>query len=157
MSRVQIALYTGPGTTPAHRLAHIVTCAVLTVRELSWCPYSHAELVIDGVCYSSSVRDGGVRSKTIDLASGHWRLVNVPDGWLDIDAALRRFEARRGWGYDWPGALRWGLPFLKQRPLAEYCFELVAHMLGLDSPEDWSPLDFITFFEHQLPTEARFG
>lgn len=139
MGRVQLALYTGPGTTLAHRLSHIVTCLVLTVRRLRWCPYSHAELVIDGVCHSSSVRDGGVRRKRIDLATGRWVVRDMPGA--DADAALRRFAEREGRGYDWPGALRWGLPFLRQRPRADYCFEVVAHMLGLDAPENWHPLD----------------
>lgn len=139
MSRVQLALYTGPGTTLAHRLAHFVTCAVLTVRRMQWCPYSHAELVIDGRCYSSSVRDGGVRSKAIALDPARWRVIDLPRA--DADAALRRFAQREGLGYDWPGALRWGLPFLKQRPRADYCFEVVAYMLGLPAPERWHPLD----------------
>lgn len=144
MSRVQLALYRGPGTTLAHRLAHIVTCAVLTVRCLDRCPYSHAELVIDGRCYSSSARDGGVRSKTIFLASGRWDVFSLPG--IDADAALRRFAEREGRGYDWPGALRWGLPFLRQRPRADYCFEVVAHMLGLPQPSTWTPLDLLAHF-----------
>ena len=69
MSRVQLALYRGPGTTLAHRLAHIVTCAVLTVRCLDRCPYSHAELVIDGRCHSSSARDGLVLLSALRFAT----------------------------------------------------------------------------------------
>jgi hypothetical protein len=141
MTRVQLALYTGPGSTLAHRVAHVVTCAVLTLRALRWCPYSHAELVVDGVCHSSSVRDGGVRAKTINLATGRWVVVDLPQA--DADAALARFAERKGLGYDWPGALRWGLPFLRQRPRADYCFELVAHMLGLPEPSRWSALDLL--------------
>lgn len=144
MSRVQLALYRGPGTTWGHRLSHIVTVAVLTVAGGRWCPYSHAELVIDGRCYSSSVRDGGVRSKTIDLATGRWNVIDAPG--VDADAALRRFAEREGLGYDWPGALRWGLPFLSQRPRADYCFEIVAYMLGLADPSRWSPLDLRDLF-----------
>ncbi len=139
MSRVQLALYKGPGTTLAHRVTHAVTCLVLTVRRLQWCPYSHAELVIDGVCHSSSVRDGGVRRKRIDLTTNRWVVRDMLG--IDADAALRRFAEREGRGYDWPGALRWGLPFLRQRPRADYCFEVVAYMLGLEEPESWHPLD----------------
>ena len=39
-------------------------------RLVSWWtrgPYSHTELVIDGVCYSSSFLDKGVRKKAIEL------------------------------------------------------------------------------------------
>lgn len=143
--RVQLALYRGPGSTPAHRVAHAITCAVLTLRRLRWCPYSHAELVVDGRCHSSSVRDGGVRAKTITLDPARWRVLDLPGA--DADAALARFKQREGLGYDWPGALRWGLPFLRQRARADYCFEVVAHMLGLPEPSRWTPLDFIDRFE----------
>jgi len=40
-------------------------------------PYSHCELVINGTCYSSSIRDGGVRGKTMALPSDKWDA--VPD------------------------------------------------------------------------------
>ena len=46
--------------------------------------FSHVELVIgepEGeppLCFSSSPRDGGVRTKHIDLSSGHWEIVDVP-------------------------------------------------------------------------------
>ena len=40
--------------------------------------YSHCELVFDGVCMSSSMRDGGVRAKMIDLDSGNWDVIDVP-------------------------------------------------------------------------------
>lgn len=152
MSRVQLALYRGPGTTMAHRLAHVITVAVLTLRAARWCPWSHAELVIDGRCHSSSVRDGGVRSKTIDLNTGRWDVIDLPA--VDADAALRRFTLREGLGYDWPGALRWGLPFLRQRPRADYCFELVAYMLGLPNPSRWSPLDLRDYFLEIWETPA---
>lgn len=143
MSRVQIAMYKGPATDWQHKLAHWVTCMVLTLRRLEWCPYSHAELVVDGVCHSSSVRDGGVRAKTIALTSGKWVVRDVPTA--DADLALARFAERKGMGYDWPGALAWGLPFLRQRPRADYCFELVAYMLGLPHPASWHPLDLLAF------------
>lgn len=145
MSRVQLALYRGPGSTPAHRVAHVVTCAVLTLRRMRWCPYSHAEVVVDGVCHSSSVRDGGVRSKVVDLDSGRWVVLDLP--MVDADAALARFKLREGLGYDWPGALRWALPFLRQRPRADYCFEVVAHMMGLPAPSDWTPMDLVDYVE----------
>lgn len=144
MSRIQVALYKGPATDWQHKVAHWVTCAVLTLRRLRWCPYSHGELVVDGRCYSSSVRDDGVRSKVIDLTSGKWVLVDAPGH--SADAALARFAEREGAGYDWPGALAWGLPFLAQRPAADYCFEVVAYMLGLPHPERWHPLDLLDHF-----------
>lgn len=139
MSRVQLALYRGPGTTLAHRAAHLITVGVLTVRELQWCPWSHSEVVIDGRCYSASVRDGGVRWKDIDVTTGRWDVLDRPG--VEPGEAYMRYRQREGLGYDWPGALAWGLPFLKQSPRRDYCFELCAHMLGLPEPHTWSALD----------------
>lgn len=142
---MQIALYRGPATDWQHKVAHWVTCFVLTIRGMRWCPYSHAELVIDGVCYSSSVRDDGVRSKVIDLNTGKWVLVDVVGSSKEL--ALARFAEREGFGYDWTGALRWGVPFLRQRAKADYCFEVVAHMLGLPEPSSWTPMDLADWAE----------
>ena len=47
---VQLALYKGRGT-----LFNAL------IRWWTRSPYSHCELVINGTCYSSSIRDGGVR------------------------------------------------------------------------------------------------
>lgn len=59
---MQLALYKAPGAW---------------YDKLVRVAYSHCELVIDGVCYSSSPRDNGVRSKAIDLHSGSWDLIEV--------------------------------------------------------------------------------
>lgn len=56
MSGVQIAFYRGPPRRWLHKLSHWLICLFTLSR------YSHCELVIDGVCWSSSARDGGVRA-----------------------------------------------------------------------------------------------
>ena len=40
-------------------------------------PSSHVEVVLDNICYSSSNRDGGVRSKIINLSSGRWEVYQI--------------------------------------------------------------------------------
>lgn len=41
-------------------------------------PFSHCELVFsDGLCFSSSFRDGGVRYKLIDVSGNHWKLFDI--------------------------------------------------------------------------------
>jgi hypothetical protein len=144
--KIQIALYKGPATDFTHKVSHLVTCFVLSLRDLEYCPYSHAELVIDGVCYSSSVRDNGVRSKVIDLNSGKWDLVAID---ADADYAKAVFNTRKGNKYDWTGAIRWGLPFLKQNPKKDYCFEIVAEMLNLNNPSKWTALDLRDLGRHK--------
>jgi hypothetical protein len=84
--------------------------------------------VINGVCYSSSFRDGGVRSKYIDLASGRWDVLPVKGGVVN---ALWWYEQHKGQGYDWLNILRFILPFIPQRKTKWVCFEAIGSMLGL--------------------------
>ena len=78
MQKVYLTLYKGPPTNDiVHVISHWVTCIVLSIRDLKITKYSHSEIYIDGICYSSSVRDGGVRSKVIDLNSGKWDIVDL--------------------------------------------------------------------------------
>ncbi len=67
MSTVKLALYTGK-----KHLMNRLICG--------WAgsDFSHMELVVDGLCYSSSALDGGVRCKTIDLTDGNWLIVPLP-------------------------------------------------------------------------------
>lgn len=63
---VRLAMYKGKG-----RLFNA------TVRAWTKSEYSHCELVVDGWCYSSSLMDGGVRRKKIDLTDGKWDLYDL--------------------------------------------------------------------------------
>jgi hypothetical protein len=130
----RLCMYKGPATGLKNRLGH------WAVRLLTWSRYSHIELEIDAVCYSSSFRDAGVRAKVIpDLAtSGHWDLLPVQ---CDEARALARFNADRGKPYDWPGMLR-VCPLLRWLPRgdgARFCSEEVAWMLCMRDPETLSP------------------
>jgi len=110
---MQLAMYKGPAGTLQQKALHWLICALDSVRQsgkrrrLVLVRYSHCELVIAGVCYSSSNRDGGVRPKVIDLASGHWDVFHV-DG--DEAAALAWFRQHDGQNYDWYGVLRFCRP-----------------------------------------------
>lgn len=117
-----IAFYKGPPTDLPHIISHYA------IRLWTWSKYSHAELVIDGVCYSSSLRDGGVRSKYIDLASGRWDVLPVKGNAAD---ALWWYQQHKGQGYDWLNVQRFILPFIPQDKNKWVCFEAVAAMLGL--------------------------
>lgn len=146
MQKIYLALYKGPPTNDiVHVISHWVTCIVLSIRDLKITKYSHSEIYIDGICYSSSVRDGGVRSKVIDLNSGKWDIVDL-SSFIDTAYALEVFKTKEGKRYDWFGALGFGLPFLKQDPNKEFCFEACASMLSLPSPDKWTPTRFIKHF-----------
>lgn len=130
-SPVMLAMYRGPHLDVKAWIVHIAIC----IRTLSW--YSHCELVIHGVCWSASPRDGGVRGKVIDLDSGHWSVFPI-DG-ADADYALAYFKARRGWKYSWRGFWRYVLPFVKQKPNEALCGQICAGALKLPNPESYSP------------------
>jgi hypothetical protein len=142
---MQIAFYKGSWSLwkdPAKLIAHIAIC----VRTLS--KYSHAELVIDRVCYSSSARDKGVRGKVIDLTNGHWDVREVHEFWDGPEAqanAFKWFEAYNDVPYDWWGVIRFALPFVKQKPDQWFCSEAVAAALGHQKPESFSPEDLKLF------------
>lgn len=91
--------------------------------------YSHVEIIINGVCYSSSLRDGGVRKKAIDLTKPHWRV--IPVEWADEDAALRVFEQHRGKPYGYGDLIAQHALRLPVDDPGLLCSELCALMLGL--------------------------
>lgn len=140
--RCAIALYKGPPGPLLRRIGHYA------IRLWTWSRWSHAELVIDGLCYSSSMMDGGVRCKRIDLDSGHWDV--VPLGLTDaqITKALLWFAAHEGSGYDLGNIARWVFPFIPQHPAQYVCYEAIGEMLDMagayrldaDDLHDWAQL-----------------
>lgn len=116
-------------------------------RILTHGRYSHCEIAIrlaetaDGQeyeCYSASLRDKGVRRKTMPLPSAKWDLIALPDSVGERLHGL--WEETQGQGYDLPGAF--GVVFgLRENRKRWFCSEWVGKALGL--PESWrfSPND----------------
>ena len=130
---VTTALYKGPATGWFNVLWHHAVC---------WWTgdiHSHCEMVIKGVCYSSSNRDGGVRAKVIDLTTGRWDFYLV-DG--DEDEALAWFKLHMGQGYDWLGPCRFVLPLLPHFLRRWFCSEAIAAALGWHKPHRVRPGEF---------------
>lgn len=123
---VEIAFYKGP---PRNDLLHSLSHHA--IRLWTWSKWSHAELVIDGVCWSASARDGGVRFKTINLQSGRWDLVSAPLSEDEVSRALAWFLKHEGEGYDYLNIGRFILPFLGQKRNRWVCFEAIGSALGL--------------------------
>lgn len=117
-----LAFYKGP---PRNDWRH--TISHYAIRLWTWSRYSHAELVIDGWCYSSSPRDGGVRRKSINLFTGRWDVVPVT---IDEHLALQWYRKHLRQGYDWAGIWRFVIPFLPQSEDRWFCFESIGAMLG---------------------------
>lgn len=123
--KLALALYKGPPRNDWwHSVSHYA------IRLWTWSKWSHAELVIDGVCYSSSARDGGVRSKRIDLASGRWDVVDLHIAEDQAERALSWFMVNLGDQYDWAGIWRFVVPFLPQNKRRWFCFEAIGSALG---------------------------
>ena len=126
--KVQLALYKGPPSSLLHNISHYTT------RLFTWSNYSHAELVIDGVCYSSSARDGGVRSKIIDLSSGHWDVFDIYVSEQTKVKALSWFTEHNGDPYDYRNVVRYVLPFIGHNKKHWVCYEAIGAALGIERP-----------------------
>ena len=149
MTAVYLALYKGrrdgawyrPGVAAA-RLSDWI------IRTLTGSPYSHCELAVlipplngdpeDPAvfdCYSSSIRDGGVRVKTMPLPPEKWDLIPVDASPEQVYEAL---AATFGAKYDWAGATgviaRW-----RHDKRKWFCSEWCAWTLGLSNPERFCP------------------
>ena len=123
---MKLALYKGKGTF-FDALVRFVTCS----------EYSHCEVVLDGVCWSSSPRDGGVRRANINLQSGHWDVIDIQG---DEALALAWFKSHDGAGYDWIGLIRTVIPFFPHSKTKWFCSEACGAALGIRA-DDMSPQD----------------
>lgn len=122
--------------------------------------YSHVEIVHDMEekwqhftfgyqCYSSSARDGGVRSKLIKLNPDHWDLVEVT--WrddFDLDLFIENDSAK----YDYSGIVFSHIFSLGRHNKNKwFCSEICAAALGLPKPQNYSPgrlKDHVTQLNH---------
>lgn len=127
------------------------------IRTLTRSPYSHCELAVlipppDGDpddhavfdCYSSSIRDGGVRMKTMTLPADKWDLIpiNQFDAYIDV---LNYFAQTRGKPYDFIGACGVVLG-IKDSLKKWFCSEWCAAALGLQYPDRYSPQALADWF-----------
>ena len=108
-------------------------------------PYSHCELVIDGVCYSSSARDGGVRGKRIDLSPEWWHLVEIRG--YPSSGILARFNETKGVRYGWLDILCRQILHLPIKSKGYFCSEWCAYALGLPEPTSWTPGMLVEYFD----------
>ena len=120
------------------------------VRTATRGQYSHCEIAVkhsfadDYHCYSASLRDGGVRSKTMPLPANKWDLIPI----RDVDAYDRvwaLYQNTRGAKYDFGGALGVVLP-VRQAQQRWFCSEWCAVVLGLQYPDRYSPQALADWF-----------
>jgi len=124
-------------------LVRIAQCRSGTYRKVT-----HTELVLDGVTCrgatiaSASIRDGGVRTKTVDLEPGNWIALEVP-AWEPARGTARAWFAQHdGEGYDAIGALATRLWWLRQVIEKWFCNEADGAAVGLLDPAQYLPAQF---------------
>ena len=140
----RLLLQKRPSFGPLGWLAHIVTVLVLSWHYKRWCPYSHAELEIGGMHYSATT-SSGPRAARLVIDSKDWDF-HESDA-VDKQAALLRFMEIQGRGYDYLGAVWWGIDVAKQRPTRWTCFETIAEMLGMPEPHTVGPFELRDWVE----------
>ena len=100
------------------------------IRWYTHSPYSHTEMVIDGVWYSSSPRDGKVRRKVIIPKEGHWDFIEIPCSLAQKNKMKAFFESQMDKRYDLLGiALSQVIPLNIQDPNKWFCSEICSKSL----------------------------
>ncbi|MDK4675240.1 hypothetical protein QG061_09830, partial [Kingella kingae] len=136
MTKIYLALYKGKKDGKDIK-TRLLRCADWAVRQSTNGIYSHCEIAIakeNGVysCYSSSIRDGGVRYKLMTLPSKKWDLIALPN--LSLQRVQDFYDQTKGAKYDWAGCLGIALPALRQNVKKWFCSEWCAAVLDLKQP-----------------------
>ncbi len=89
---------------------------------------------------SASLRDGGVRVKTVKLNPDHWIIIDVPS-W-DVQQSQRWFVKNAGKKYDKRGAFVSWLPFTWDAEDEYFCNEAVGASVDMVDPDIHGPSEF---------------
>ena len=109
------------------------------VRKVTSSLYSHSELMIDGISYSSRIEDSGVKYKYRRYLPEAWDFIEIDTSKIDLDLMNKVHNDATGYGYDYIGVLRFILPFLPQSSTRYFCSELNAEALGIKNAWEYSP------------------
>ncbi len=133
------------------KLAFYKNKSTLFNRAVSWWtngPYSHVELIIDGVSYSSSFRDGGVRKKLIDYKPEHWDMFELNCTAETEQNAVAWFEQNMGRTYDVLGLVGFVIGSVSGDKEKFFCSEAVASALGYNETWRFDPNDLAAIVKH---------
>lgn len=123
---VRLALYKGKGT-----LGNAI------IRWWARSPYSHCELVIGDVGYTSSIRDGGVRAKRIEFDPAHWYFVDLP--WAHEHRVKAYYAQTAGEPYGWKDLILRQVLNKAGDSYGQFCSEWCAKALGVANGQIYSP------------------
>jgi hypothetical protein len=101
------------------------------VRTFTKSDYSHVELRFsDGMCFSSSPRDGGTRFKKIDIDDKNWHIIDLYNVSKDTENKIRNLANEMvNKKYDWLGVLGFVIPLFPSDENRWYCSEICAYLL----------------------------
>ncbi|HDR1925661.1 TPA: enoyl-CoA hydratase [Pasteurella multocida] len=122
-------------------------CEIAVIKE-EFVSGHHYETEVIYECYSSSIRDGGVRCKEIDVSdSSKWDLIELNNV---TEANVKRyFNGTKGLKYDWWGAFGIVLGIKQKRSrffCSEWCFNAIR-----ESDQGWrfSPNQLAVIFKRE--------
>lgn len=137
---MKIALYIGSHAkdTLSVRLGWWLTRAVQRGpnKMVTHCEAIHGGTAQSCTIASASVRDKGVRRKTVPLTPGNWRIYDVP--MFDVDRSIEWFKQHDGEPYSMLGAAASALVFLAYQ-LGQFCSKSVAASVGAVGADDMTP------------------
>ena len=115
----------------------------VAARLIAWwkkAKYTHAEVLIDNVIYSSSEIDGGVRRK--EKSSFHpdrWEIVDIP--WhVTEEQVVDFYNKTDAHDYDWRGIIRSQLFGSNRHNESKwFCSEWCAAAIGISEPQRYCP------------------
>ncbi len=114
----------------------------ITDKAIRWwtkSDYSHVELYMHGMWYSTSPRDLEVRRKMMQPKPENWDYVEVE---VDYHKVIELFTRTKGAKYDWTGILlSQFIPLGRHSKSRWFCSEWCAEALGLDNSNEYSPGD----------------
>lgn len=115
--------------------------------------YSHIEIVVNGISYSSSLRDGGVRSKKIEFNYDNWNLYYLGIAKKkNVELFLEFFEATKNCDYDRLSLIMKLLGISKDVQIDKYtCYEYVARAFNILFEANIS----LNLFPNELQKEIR--
>ena len=136
--KAYVIFYKGkrPWTEPKNKLSDFL------IRQFTHGKYSHCEIAVQTEspafyeCFTSSIRDGGVRSKTMILKEDHWDKIEIN---IDLHKMMEFYTKTKGCKYDLLGCLGILTSKIKHRKSKYFCSEWCAEFLGYKNSEKISP------------------
>jgi hypothetical protein len=142
---VKVALYIGTHDKD-DALTRIGWAATRAVQKGKFRSVTHVEAILEEhadwsvTIGSASLRDGGVRTKTVKLNPEHWLIFDVPS-W-DVERSKAWFVEHDGDKYDWRGAFVTWLPATWNRLFEWFCNDAIGASQRMVDSHIFGPSQF---------------